>query len=210
MQTSKKAVLDQIEFHVASYQRTYANVGNVYYEYTSASAYVHSLKLLFQSQPSIVAACESASGRIDNIFLNGDPDNYSRRLPRAHDEQTDANELAADAAIAKLDRQSEPVALATIQGDDFEETLTELDFGPAAEPAQPERPDPLKQVDWTEQLPALPEFGPSSVYHHPVVSPGDLFIRHIWSMAFRPKRERISRIPQASGGFDIRRPLRAY
>jgi|GEM_PF-6688591 len=79
MQVSKKAILDQIEFHVSSYLRAYLSVGSVYYEYKSASAYVHSLRMLFSHSKAITSACDAAAEQLDNIFLNGDVNDYSRR-----------------------------------------------------------------------------------------------------------------------------------
>ena len=127
MQVSKKEILDQIEYHVRAYQRAFLNVGDELHEYTRANAYVHSLKVLFSGSKAISAACDAAAERLTNIFLNGDVEDYSRL---GRDEQPDAYELAADAAIAKQDAQSGPVASVHIQGNDFEEVLTESDFEP--------------------------------------------------------------------------------
>lgn len=191
MQVSKKAILDQIEFHVSSYLRAYLSVGSVYYEYKSASAYVHSLRMLFSHSKAITSACDAAAEQLDNIFLNGDVNDYSRRHAV---EQPD------------LSSKSEPV----VQGHDFEETLTELDFEPVADSDVQALPDPLKQVDWTEQLPALPVSRPSSVYQFPTKLSKRVVHRHRWSMFWRMKKARvIHRVPQISGDFNpwFRRPL---
>lgn len=115
MQVSKKEILEQIERHVMAYQRTYLSVGDAVHEYFRASAYVHSLKLLFSGSKSICAACDAAAERLSNIFLNGDVEDYYC----LENTQTTAKQTADSI---------EPIAAVHIQGNDFEEVLTESDL----------------------------------------------------------------------------------
>ncbi|WP_415878977.1 hypothetical protein [Methylomonas sp. TEB] len=197
MKTSLTDITRLLQTYVESYQRTYLNVGQHYYAYASASAYAHSIALLFSESKAVRALVDEAVKKIDNIWLNGVSDDYSRlqhapdlELPESapislvqvdwtEEQQT---ELTHDPAPVSFDTSlhqadclcvqccnqtslwTDSVATVHIQGNDFEEVLTESDFEPDTKPIQK--------------------------------SPAVLFVPHLWSMWRRPKKSRVSRLPQ--------------
>lgn len=206
MKTSLKEISRLLEIIVENYQRSYLNIGQQYYAYTSASAYAHSIALLFSDSKAVRALVDEANKKIDNIWLNGAADDYSRpqqspdsELPesaplslvqvdwtedRLPEPNQDSSPVSSDTSLHQADclcveccnrtslwsyeptesRRSEPVASVHIQGNDFEEVLTESDF----------EPDTRKPI----QKP-----------------PRAVFVPHLWSMWRRPKKSRVSRLP---------------
>lgn len=78
MKTSLTEISRLLETYVESYQRTYLTVGQQYYAYSSALAYAHSIGLLFSDSKAARALVDAAIKKIDNIWLNGVSDDYSR------------------------------------------------------------------------------------------------------------------------------------
>lgn len=106
MQVSKELLIAEFSKIVSEYESLYARFGDSLVWYNQAVGKINGLGLFFYSDDSDVdAAYEMACEQVGNIYLNGDKDDYSRR--KARDEQPDAYELAADAALAKQDIQDE-------------------------------------------------------------------------------------------------------
>ncbi|WP_157198075.1 hypothetical protein [Methylomonas sp. DH-1] len=176
MNTSLIEISRLLETYVENYQRTYLNVGQQYYAYASASAYVHSIALLFSDSNAVRALVHAANKKIDNIWLNGVSDDYSRR------QQAPDSELP------------ESSLLSLVQVDWTEDQLPELE--PDSSPVSSDTS--LHQADCSDvgrlDVPAVistPPVKPSPK------TPSEIFIAHRWSMACRSKRSRISRLPQA-------------